>query len=438
MVHERLQLQQYIEQHQIMYKDKKYRIAYVSMIKYLCEKSAEDDQWSKSMIMLMKEKIMGDEDFFPVKIDANNSFIFGGKKGIILKYKFRKYRYNILTDCLFINAFDDREKGKNILASICKLFPHNKKKLLILFENFYKPDLKEIRKEIPVMEEIYKIIDFNRNFIEKPTKRIMITANMSAGKSTLLNALVGKKINKTQNDTCTEKIHYVYNKAGEDGFSYELDHDLELNASREVLMEDNEENDSLEIMVGTRFRTINEIDESICFIDTPGVNSAQNKEHRKLTYGIISDDNCDLLIFLLNGENIGTNDDVKHLRYVIEVYHGEILFLVNKLDRFKKNIDSVSDTLEKVKADLTKLGLKNPKVYPISAYAAYLAKMAIFGEKLTDDEIDDMGFRKRKLSKEEFRYDMYYDILSPKINENDENEVLLRNSGILALEQLIY
>lgn len=438
MVNERLQLQQYIEPHPIMYKDKKYRIAYVSLIKHLCEKSAEDNQWSESMVMLMKEKIMGGENFFLVKIDSSNSVIFGGKKDTVLKHKFQKYRYNILTDCLFINAFDDRKKGKNILTRVCKLFPNNKNKLIQLFELFYKVDLKLVKKEYPMMEEIYRIINANRIFLEKPEKRIMITANMSAGKSTLLNALAGKKVNKTQNDTCTAKIHYLYNKAGEDGFSYELDHDLELNASKEVLMEDNEENDTLEIIVGTRFRSIKEIDKRICFIDTPGVNSSQNKDHRELTDGVISDENCDLLIFLLNGENIGTDDDVKHLRYVNESYRGDIFFLVNKLDRFKKDTDSVPGTLEKVKEDLIKLGFTDPKVYPISAYAAYLAKMSMFGEELTDDEIDDMDFRKRKLSRDEFRYDKYFDVQSPKINENDANEVLLRNSGVLALEQLIY
>ena len=438
MLNERLQLQQYIEPHPIMYKDKKYRIAYVSLIKYLCEKSAEDGQWSDSMVMLMKERIMGGEEFLPVKIDSNNAVIFGSKKDPVLKHKFQKYRYNILTDCLFINAFDDRKKGKLILTRICKLFPNNKNKLIRLFELFYKVDPIEIKKEFSMMEEIYSIIGTNRGFLSKPEKRIMITANMSAGKSTLLNALAGKKVNKTQNDTCTAKIHYLYNKAGEDSFSYEFDHDLELNASREMLMEDNEENETLEIVVGTRFRSINEIDSRICFIDTPGVNSSQNKDHRELTDGVISDENCELLIFLLNGENIGTDDDVKHLRYVYESYHGEILFLVNKLDRFKKDIDSVRGTLEKVKEDLTKKGFENPKVYPISAYAAYLAKMSMFGELLTEDEIDDMDFRKRKLSREEFRYDKYFDIPSPKIDENNENEVLLRNSGILALEQLIY
>ena len=68
MIKESLQLQQYTEKHPIMCKDKKYRVAYVSLIKSLCEKNAEDSQWSESMLKLMREKIMENEDFFPVMI----------------------------------------------------------------------------------------------------------------------------------------------------------------------------------------------------------------------------------------------------------------------------------------------------------------------------------------------------------------------------------
>lgn len=433
-----LQIQQYLSFHPVMNKEEKYRVAYVSLLKRICEKYSWRNQWSKSMILLLKDSIMGGEDFIPVEFDENNSVIFGDEKRRSFKYKFYENRYNILTDCLFICAFDDKKKGKEILKCICNLFPKNKKKLTQLFNCFYDGELETIKRQYTKMIPIYEIIDKNRRFLAMPEKKIMITANMSAGKSTLLNALAGKKVNKTQNDTCTAKIHYLFNKAGEDGLSYELDHDLTLNASQEILMEDSEKNTSLEIVVGTRFRSLLEIQDKICFIDTPGVNSFQNKEHRELTNETISDDNCDLLIFLLNGENIGTEDDLKHLRYVAEQYHGKIIFLINKLDRFKKGADSIPETIDKVRADLKKIGYENPRVYPVSAYAAYLAKMVRYNEKLTEDEMDDLEFRKRKLSRNEFRYYKYYDEEIPEIDENNEIEVLLRNSGILSLERIIY
>lgn len=435
---ELLHLQQYLHLHPVLEKEKKYRIAYVSLVKFICENNAKRNKWNKGMMSLFKQYMMPNEDIIPIEFDAKNNIVFGGKNSKFLKYRFQKYRYILLFDCLFSCAFNDKKKGKGVLDDMCRLFPRNAKKLSNMFEAFYDEDLAFVKSEAPTILNIYEIICNNRKFMQVPEKRIMITANMSAGKSTLLNALAGKKVNKTQNDTCTAKIHYLMNKAGEDGFSYELDFDLELNASQEILMDDNEDNGSLEIYVGTRFRSLSEIENKVCFIDTPGVNSSKNKEHRELTDSTISDENCDLLIYLLNGENIGTDDDIKHLRFVAEHYHKEIVFLINKLDRFKKDVDSVSSTLKKVSDDLTKIGYENPRVYPISAYAAYLAKMSMNGEELTEDEIDDLDFRKRKLSREEFQYYRYYDVETPEVDENDELGILLRNSGILSFEKIIY
>ena len=68
----------------------------------------------------------------------------------------------------------------------------------------------------------------------------------------------------------------------------------------------------------------------------------------------------DWLIYLLNGENIGTDDDIRHLTGVAETYHSKVIFLVNKLDSSKKNADSVADTLRKVRGNLTKAGFNDP------------------------------------------------------------------------------
>lgn len=71
MANEKLLLQQYLDLHPIMDRNKKYRIAYVSLIKYLCNKNAEDSQWGDSMLNLMREKIMENEEFLPVTVDSN-------------------------------------------------------------------------------------------------------------------------------------------------------------------------------------------------------------------------------------------------------------------------------------------------------------------------------------------------------------------------------
>lgn len=293
-------------------------------------------------------------------------------------------------------------------------------------------------KIFPELKDVYSIIWNNRLFIDSPMKKIMITANMSAGKSTLINALAGKKVNKTQNDTCTAKLHYLYNKAGEDNYSCEYDHDLELDASLDILMTDNDENDSADIAVGTRFRSVSEIDKHICFIDTPGVNSSMDKTHREMSNEAIKSVNCDILLYLFNGENIGSDDDIRHLKFVKQNYEGRIIFLVNRLDHYKKDVDSISDTLTKVVDDLKKMGFSDPVVYPISAYAGYLGKMALYGEALSEDEEDDLEFVKRKLARDDFSYEKYYPVTVNANCKDKELGELLLHSGIVSLEKIIY
>ena len=195
-----------------------------------------------------------------------------------------------------------------------------------------------------------------------------------------------------------------------------------------------------EITVGTYFRTIKTSSKRIWLIDTPGVNSSQNIEHQQLTDRIICDTNGDLLIYLLNGENIGTDDDRKHLLFVLEKYHGNILFVVNKLDRFRKNEDSIEGTLKAVVEDLKIIGFENPYVVPVSSYAAYLAKMNIFSEPLDADEQDELERMSRKMKKPEYQLDKYYPEkikAAVTIESDEESHQLLLHSGILHLEEII-
>ena len=180
------------------------------------------------------------------------------------------------------------------------------------------------------VEYIIECVKKNKKYLEIKDKNILVTANMSAGKSTLLNALVGKKVNKTQNDACTAKTHYLLNKCFEDGFTCEYDFAFEIDASKEILMEDNEKNEDNNIYVGTKYRTVGQVDIPICFIDTPGVNSSQDAIHREISQSNIISENYEKLMYIMNAENIGTDDDRKHLEFVKENFKGNVIFVVNK------------------------------------------------------------------------------------------------------------
>ena len=138
---------------------------------------------------------------------------------------------------------------------------------------------------------------------------------MSAGKSTLINSLVGKNISLMQNMACTSKIHTIISKPIEDGVSSEYDHDLSMDASKEDLLSDNEDNKSYKITVGTFFN--GELGgKRIILFDSPGVNSSENVEHTEISQRMIKSRKYHLMIYVLNSTQLGTTDEEHHLEVV--------------------------------------------------------------------------------------------------------------------------
>ena len=107
------------------------------------------------------------------------------------------------------------------------------------------------RKDVEDFQSYLDDIKLNFDFIKEKPYKVLVTATMSAGKSTFINSITGKTVNLSQNMACTSKIHSIIGKPFEDGYSYEYDHDLELDADLDLLMDDNELNNSNKIFVST-------------------------------------------------------------------------------------------------------------------------------------------------------------------------------------------
>lgn len=435
-----LEISQMLGEHPIIQEKESYKIKYINVLEYFVQKYSKDDVWATSVLRLYIKKLLSNSDDYKYVISDIQKQSKDVTATKFRPFKFFSYRYCLLMDCIFINAYGNRETGEKIFEEISTIY-HKRyyKKIQQLFGFLYDPTVSvDCIENVDYLKECW---NRNRSFLETDPIKVIVTANMSAGKSTLLNALVGKKVNKTQNDACTAKIHYIKNKSFEDSLCYEHDYLLDLDADYQTLMEDNANNNSSEITVGTHFRTLGKETKRLWFIDTPGVNSSQDVWHKELAENTIQAAESDLLIYLLNGENIGTDDDRRHLVFISEHYHGKILFVVNKVDRFRKNEDSVNETIQTVVTELTDLGFEKPMVVPVSSYAAYLAKMKIYGETLDDDEQDEFDRMARKLKKTEYQFDTYYpeDVQKAIQVSCDTEEIqLLMHSGVLQLEQIIY
>lgn len=304
---DKLHISHSLENHPVLGETLKYKVKYLNVLEYFTLKYSPDDRFSLAMLENYKKAFLHQD----LKVYSYSSEelkqVVKGVIGTKFKgFKLFTYRYSLLCDCLLLNAFNDEKKAKIITSEIKGIYNdrYHLKLDQIMSTMFEDEDHVDGIKLIKYQIDCWKK---NCENLSKPMNKVLITATMSAGKSTLINGLIGKTINKTMNDACTAKLHHILDKSYEDNFIYELDYDLNLDASYEILMHDNHLNKDDEVFVSTYFRTVGEKSNRLCIVDTPGVNSSLNEDHGLITKKGVLEQNYNKLIYIVNAENTGTN-----------------------------------------------------------------------------------------------------------------------------------
>ncbi|MCT8137596.1 dynamin family protein [Anaerobacillus sp. CMMVII] len=252
---------------------------------------------------------------------------------------------------------------------------------------------------------------------------------MSAGKSTLINALIGRKIMATKNESCTARTYEIIEDAkAKDVICDFLDKRLALKKDIATILH-NENNPNLKILSNMYHLRDNSLWE---LIDTPGINSSVDPEHKRITHEMIQTNDFDFLLYVMNGNHLGSNDDLEHLEFVRDhVDHSKMIFIINKVDQFRKEQDSIETSVHKVVEQLKDLKFKDPKVFPLSAYAAYLFKIELLGQAIDEDEEDELSLYKRKFNRKEWDLSRFGNLPQLRLIEKEN---VLRQCGIANLE----
>ena len=320
-----------LSEHPLNNQSEKIKQHYFGMLQYITDTFSNDCDRAKAMLLSYKMQILGNE----MPIFYNEKTIHNSYKQV-LKNRIKHFnlytlRYHFLFDCLCINAYDDTEKIEKIISFLDENFKsrHNiklKKFVACLLGSSGQDDFKEMEKQISSWK-------LNKQHIEQKVHKIVFTANMSAGKSTIINALVGNCVAETAEEACTQKVSYVYNKSFDDGFidiyspEYIIRHIDDLSDGGIC----NDRN-----KVALHFEKCFTSNKRICLIDTPGVNSAINKQHKRITQKFIVDGDYNVLVYVFNAEALGTDDEYRYLKYISEnVPKNKVIFAVNKLDIYR-------------------------------------------------------------------------------------------------------
>ena len=227
---------------------------------------------------------------------------------------------------------------------------------------------------------------------------VNVVATMSAGKSTLINSLLGQRLMPAKQEACTATIteikdndsdHFtakVYDKSGKliethPELSYEIMDRLNANpAVSKIRAEGN-------------IPFVTSEDVSLVLVDTPGPNNSRDPEHRAATYRMLSESSKTVVLYIMNATQLAVDDDNTLLKHVAESMkvggkqsRDRFIFVVNKLDDFKKGEDSVDAALKKVRDYLADNGIENPNIYPASALTALNIRTIL---AQSDDDDDD-------------------------------------------------
>lgn len=280
--------------------------------------------------------------------------------------------------------------------------------------------LKELYQKLqdgPIEE--FKTEDIRRNFDAAINSdfRIVIVAPMSSGKSTLINAIIGRDLLPAVNQATTAVITEIKDNDQFDDFLVNADDKYGNNvvknkrATKKIISElnykkdpsDPEGKESLIQLVQLEGPIPNLPSDMLntVFVDTPGGNNSQNMEHEKMMDEAINDENKSLILYVFNGTQLATNDSDIILQKIANAMKNStngkqsrdrFLFVANRMDEFDVSEEPYEEVIENtILPQLASNGIVEPNLFLASAQTAKLIRMVENGEELSEKEEEDLG-----------------------------------------------
>ena len=275
----------------------------------------------------------------------------------------------------------------------------------------------------------------NRSFCKAEEHKIVVTATVSAGKSTLINALTGKRLARVASEVCTGAICHIYNKLFEDGRIHLADGDsFNFDISEKELTQTSR---TSSFSLASYFQFCTENTERLCLIDTPGVDPVGHDQHLDMTRDCLRAEQDETIVCVLEPTKLDTNATWVHIKWMGKNLRKEnIVFVVNKIDNLNPEEDDREACLARLKNGLLQLGWTDPVICPVSAYFAFLLKRREKGFPLSEEELDDYDYFVRKFSKPQHNLTFHYEGQSS--SQTDSEFIRLSKAcGMYGLEQVL-
>lgn len=289
---------------------------------------------------------------------------------------------------------------------------------------------------------------------------VCVVATMSAGKSTLINAMLGAKLMPSKQEACTAIITRIKDNDNQSWKAkvYSQDNRLletheELTYKKMVRLNDEEEVSIIEVNGDIPFVDSENI--SLVLIDTPGPNNSRDPEHKKVQSEFLSKSSKSLVLYIMDG-TFGTDDDHQLLKQVADSMavagkqsKDRFIFVVNKMDTRSKDDGPTNETLNRIREYLERHGINNPNLFPVAALPALNIKLITSGTEVDDEILEETELKVKRLNRNEQLHLESYATLPLSIKNEiarqlyeaegtkDDTDQALIHTGIVSLEAAI-
>lgn len=290
---------------------------------------------------------------------------------------------------------------------------------------------------------------------------INVVATMSSGKSTLINALLGQQLMPAANEATTATIVKIID-TDQDNFSaiaYDKSGQI-VKKLDNVTLEDMQALNA-DVKVSTveikgKIPCVSSVGMKLVLVDTPGPNNSRDKSHEEMTYKMIADSDKSLVLYVMNGQQLGINDEKIFLDYVCQSMKDggkkareRFIFAVNKMDAFSPDPqddgpECITKALDNVKAGLEDREIYNPNIFPVCSLPALQKRAEMKGPraralndfKMMCEYYDVMHFEKY------YEYNNLPQTVRNRLDywmsqANSDDDKLEVRTGVVSIEQAI-
>lgn len=222
--------------------------------------------------------------------------------------------------------------------------------------------------------------------MKQKTKFILVAASMSSGKSSLINALIGKDLLPSGNEATTAKVARITVSSKTKPNVKAYCRSGRVVASSNILCAEqirawnlSDEIATFDIVIPHSDNKMYSMLAGYTLVDTPGANNSMDNRHKEHFINAVKAYPKSPILYVLNATQLGTTDDAEIIRTIREINPKRtVIFALNKVDALdEQRGECAKHYVSLASKYLERLGYKNAKIIPLMAQSALIAKKSL-------------------------------------------------------------